>query len=157
MQTKMELLRVTNDEELKECFLIRNNVFVQEQGVSEDLEWDEKDTSPGACHHFLLKQNGVAIGTARWYEYDEETAKLQRVAVLKEFRGTGAGKRLILGMEDDARVRGMSYAMLDGQCQAEAFYSKLGYEVISDEPFYDAGILHVRMKKALSPKAGTRS
>jgi predicted GNAT family N-acyltransferase len=157
MPKQIEFIHVLSEAELKECFRIRYEVFVREQGVSEELEWDEKDRAPGACRHFLLKRDGVAIGTARWYGYDAETAKLQRVAVLQAFRGIGAGKRIIGELEEDARQNGFSYAMLDGQCQAEEFYRKLGYAVISDEPFYDAGILHVRMKKTLSLQAETQS
>jgi len=157
MQDQLAFIHVVNEEQLQTCFRIRREVFVEEQGVSEDLEWDEKDRSAGACRHFLLMRNGEAVGTARWYGYDAETAKLQRVAVLQPYRGIGAGKRLILGMEEDARRQGYSFAMLDGQCQAELFYRKLGYAVISDEPFYDAGILHVRMKKPLAPQSETQS
>lgn len=145
----MELIRVKTEQDLQQCFQIRQEVFVREQGVAEDLEWDELDKHPEASHHMLLMLDGLAIGTARWYAYDDETAKLQRVAVLKPLRGIGAGQRLIMAMEDDAREAGYAYAMLDSQCQAEAFYKKLGYRVISEEPFLDAGILHVRMKKKL--------
>jgi len=56
---------------------------------------------------------------------------------------------LLLALEQIAGDLGLSGAILDAQCQAEKFYAKLGYEVISEEPFYDAGILHVRMKKPL--------
>lgn len=146
----MQLTHVTNAEELQQCFQIRKEVFVYEQGVAEDLEWDDKDQTPNSCHHMLLIKDNIPIGTARWYGYDSSTAKLQRVAVLKEYRGIGAGKELILGMEEDARQKGYTFSMLDAQCQAEEFYQKLGYEVISDEPFYDAGILHVRMRKSLT-------
>ncbi|TCZ72329.1 GNAT family N-acetyltransferase [Paenibacillus albiflavus] len=146
----MQMIHVTNAEDLQKCFHIRKEVFVNEQGVAEDLEWDEKDQTPDACRHMLLMKDDVPVGTARWYGYDADTAKLQRVAVLKEYRGTGAGKQLILGMEEDARKFGYTFSMLDGQCQAEQFYAKLGYEVISDEPFFDAGILHVRMRKSLT-------
>ncbi|MNN97524.1 putative N-acetyltransferase YjcF [compost metagenome] len=52
-------------------------------------------------------------------------------------------------MEELARELGLEASILDAQCQAENFYKKLGYEVISTEPFYDAGILHVRMQKML--------
>lgn len=143
------MIRVKTEQDLQKCFQIRKAVFVQEQGVAEELEWDDLDRDPGASHHVLLTLNGLPIGTARWYAYDAQTAKLQRVAVLKPHRGIGAGQRLISAMEEDAREEGYAYAMLDSQCQAEAFYEKLGYRVISEEPFLDAGILHVRMKKKL--------
>lgn len=146
----MKLIHVMRAEDLQKCFQIRKEVFVHEQGVSEELEWDDKDKNQDSCRHMILMKDDLAIGTARWYGYDQDTAKLQRVAVLKEYRGIGAGKKLILGMEEDALQLGFTHSMLDGQCQAEEFYRKLGYKVISAEPFYDAGILHVRMKKKLS-------
>ncbi|MNW15640.1 putative N-acetyltransferase YjcF [compost metagenome] len=66
------------------------------------LEMDEKDESPEACHHFLIQDGEVPIATSRWYEYQEATAKLQRVAVLKDYRGRSLGKQLILAMEQQA-------------------------------------------------------
>lgn len=146
----MKTVIVSNQEELNECFDIRIKVFVEEQNVPADLELDEYDESPAACRHLLLRDGEQGVGTGRWKFYDEQgTAKLQRVAVRKEYRGTGAGKMIILAMEKDAKEHGAKSSILDGQCQAEGFYRKLGYEVISEEPFLDAGILHVRMKKLL--------
>jgi predicted GNAT family N-acyltransferase len=145
----MEIHRVKTMEELEKCFDIRKEVFVKEQQVPQDLEMDEYDENPDACNHVLMTLDGRPVATGRWRFYDEETAKLQRVAVLKALRGTGLGKRLILEMEGHAREAGACYSMLDGQCHAEDFYRKLGYETISDEPFLDAGILHVRMRKKL--------
>ncbi|UJF35212.1 GNAT family N-acetyltransferase [Paenibacillus hexagrammi] len=145
----LDIIRVESEEQLKRCFDIRMQVFVEEQKVPEHLEMDEKDQSPESCHHFLIVHEGQAVGTARWYKYQPDTAKLQRIAVLKSSRGLGLGKKLVLAMEEQAKELGCSYSMLDAQCQAEGFYRGLGYEVISEEPFYDAGILHVRMKKPL--------
>lgn len=145
----METIRVTTMDQLKACFAVRFNVFVDEQQVPAHLEMDEKDESPEACHHLLIMDGEAPIATSRWYEYQEATAKLQRVAVLKDYRGRSLGKQLIHAMEQQAIELGCKYAILDAQCQAEGFYSQLGYTVISDEPFYDAGILHVRMKKTL--------
>ncbi|OCT17046.1 GCN5 family acetyltransferase [Paenibacillus pectinilyticus] len=145
----METLRVTTMEQLKACFEVRFDVFVDEQQVPAHLEMDEKDESPDACHHFLIMDGETPIATARWYEYQPSTAKLQRVAVRKAYRGQSLGKKLILSMEQQASELGCQFAILDAQVQAEGFYSQLGYKVISEEPFYDAGILHVRMKKSL--------
>lgn len=147
----MSIIRVRTEDELAACFAIRKEVFVAEQGVSVEEEMDEYDVSPDACRHFLLLKDGAALATARWRPYDEKTAKLQRVAVRQPYRGQGLGRELILHMEEDAKESGYEATVLDGQCQAESFYRKLGYEVISEEPFYDAGILHVRMKKKLQP------
>ncbi|NRF92705.1 GNAT family N-acetyltransferase [Paenibacillus frigoriresistens] len=145
----MEIIRVTTKDQLQACFSVRFKVFVEEQQVPEHEEMDEKDESPEACHHFLMLDGDQPVAAARWYEYQPQTAKLQRVAVLKEYRGRSLGKQMILAMEQQAREKHCTFAILDAQCQAEGFYSQLGYEVISDEPFYDAGILHVRMKKPL--------
>ncbi|SDM93034.1 Predicted N-acyltransferase, GNAT family [Paenibacillus sp. yr247] len=145
----MEIIRVTTQDQLQDCFKVRFKVFVDEQQVPEHLEMDEKDESPEACHHFLISDGDQPVAAARWYEYQPQTAKLQRVAVLKEYRGRSLGKQIILAMEQQAREMNCSSAILDAQCQAEGFYNQLGYQVISDEPFYDAGILHVRMKKPL--------
>ncbi|MZQ81759.1 GNAT family N-acetyltransferase [Paenibacillus sp. 5J-6] len=145
----MEIIRVTHQDQLKECFKVRFKVFVDEQQVPEHLEMDEKDESPEACHHFLILDGEQPVATGRWYEYQPQTAKLQRVAVLKEYRGQSLGKQIILAMEQQARELNCTSSILDAQCQAEGFYDQLGYKVISTEPFYDAGILHVRMKKPL--------
>jgi predicted GNAT family N-acyltransferase len=74
---------------------------------------------------------------------------MQRIAVMKSIRGTGVGKYLLLGMEEAAKKLGFKTSLLDAQCSAEAFYLKLGYRTISEEPFLDADILHVRMVKTL--------
>jgi predicted GNAT family N-acyltransferase len=145
----MEIIRVRDLDQLNQCFVIRNKVFVEEQKVPADLEIDEKDASPEASHHILIHVQGQPVAASRWYAYKPQTAKLQRVAVLKEFRGTGLGKELILAMENQAKDLGFTSTILDGQCYAEPFYQKLGYTTISKEPFYDAGILHVRMEKFL--------
>lgn len=69
--------------------------------------------------------------------------------MLKEYRVKGYGRVLMLALEELARELGLETSILDGQCQAESFYRRLGYEVVSEKPFYDAGILHVRMQKKL--------
>ncbi|MEW9697909.1 GNAT family N-acetyltransferase [Paenibacillus sp. SI8] len=145
----METINVTTSEQLQACFQVRMKVFVEEQQVPVDLEMDEKDESPETCHHFLLVDDGQPIAAARWYFYKPDTAKFQRVAVLKEYRGKGLGKQIIQEMEKHAREMGCQSVILDAQCQAEGFYRQIGYQVISEEPFFDANILHVRMQKPL--------
>ena len=65
---------------LNQCLAIRNKVFVEEHGVSPDLEKDEYDASPYASGHLLLKCDGVPAGTGRWIPYKIQTAKIQRLA-----------------------------------------------------------------------------
>ncbi|MEX2461823.1 MAG: GNAT family N-acetyltransferase [Paenibacillaceae bacterium] len=145
----MKIIRVRSMEELNQCFIIRKEVFVEEQGVPADIEIDEYDITPDACAHTLVLSEGKPVGTGRWRAYNEDTAKLQRLAVLKSNRGSGLGKSLIQALEKQASDAGYLFCILDGQCQAEAFYHKLGYVTISEQPFEEAGIMHVRMQKTL--------
>ncbi|CAG7642970.1 GNAT family N-acetyltransferase [Paenibacillus allorhizosphaerae] len=146
----VEIIKVKTDEQLQEGLSVRIAVFVEEQNVPRDLEMDEFDASPQACRHFVVRNDlGETIAAARWRMYDGLTAKLQRIAVLKSYRGKGIGRIIIDAMEADIREGGVPAVILDAQTQAEAFYRKLGYETISSEPFLDAGIWHVRMRKQL--------
>ncbi|MFE5323614.1 GNAT family N-acetyltransferase [Paenibacillus sp. NPDC056579] len=144
-----EIIHVTTQQQLNQCLDIRKEVFVHEQQVDESLEIDEFDDSPQACSHVLLQEDGLPVATGRMRPYKEDTMKLQRIAVRKPARGTGAGKAIVLALEEEARRIGYAYTLLDAQCQAEPFYIKLGYTTVSPETFLDAGIPHVRMKKQL--------
>lgn len=125
------------------------SVFVDEQGVPADLEKDEYDASPEAGNHHLLTVDERPVATGRWKTFEPGVAKMQRIAVLKPFRGQGFGTRLLEAMEEDAQASGYHSSILDAQCSAEDFYLKLGYETVTTEPFLDAGIWHVRMLKKL--------
>ena len=114
-----------------------------------EIEIDQYDVISPDVHHVLLSTDGQAVATGRLIYYSKDTAKMQRIAVLESHRSFGYGRVLLLAMEELARELGLSYSVLDAQCQAQKFYEKLGYEVISEEPFYDADILHVRMRKSL--------
>lgn len=141
--------RVTTKRQLEACFEIRIKVFVEEQKVPRDIEMDEYDEGPQACRHFLVWDGERAVGTGRWKAVGEATAKLQRIAVLPEYRSQGVGRMIVRALEEDAKGQGMAAAVLDGQCTAEGFYQRLGYRTESAEPFLDAGIWHVRMRKEL--------
>jgi predicted GNAT family N-acyltransferase len=149
--SQFDIIHVETPEQLQECFAVRFEVFVEEQKVPRDIEIDEYDASPSACRHLLIRdrESGQAVATGRWKPFEEQAAKLQRIAVLKPYRGYGIGRLVLDALESDARAQGYRSAVLDGQTQAEPFYSKLGYRTISSEPFLDAGIWHVRMQKSL--------
>lgn len=117
---------------------IRQIVFCDEQGVSAAEEWDGKDA---VCEHFLLSDVGAPIGCARLRPLGSGVFKIERVAVLKERRGTGAGKaimREIMGRLSKATV------VLNAQLAVEAFYRRLGF-VSAGEIFEEAGIPHIHM------------
>jgi len=143
----IQSIAVTSAEQLEQCLNIRLAVFVDEQKVPHDLEVDEWDASWDACRHFLLLVDDQPVAAARYRIYDENTAKLQRIAVLSSHRGYGLGNHIIRFMEEDIRERGIGAIVLDAQVYAEPFYHKLGYVTVSAEQFLDAGIWHVRMKK----------
>jgi len=145
----IEIKTVTSADELERCKDIRFRVFVEEQKVPAEEELDRYDESPESAIHVLAIVDGEPAGAGRLIEYDPQTAKLQRLAVLKQYRGQGVGKRLVQELEQHAERLGYDCCILDGQCHAEPFYASLGYVPISDKPFYDAGILHVRMKKSI--------
>ncbi len=145
----METIRVKTHEELEQCFAVRREVFVLEQGVPEDLELDQFDHSPAAASHLLIRQNGRPAAAARWRLYGDRAAKLQRIAVRKPLRGSGLGLLLLQELEAWAKDANCTEAVLDAQTYAAGFYEKAGYRAVSDEIFLDAGIEHIRMIKKL--------
>ncbi|GAB6929686.1 GNAT family N-acetyltransferase [Paenibacillus sp. JCM 10914] len=144
-----EIINVTTEEQLEQALDIRKDVFVLEQKVPLDLEIDDYDHLDAEAHHVLIKLEGHYAATGRVIYYNKDSAKMQRIAVRKPFRSKGIGRVLMLALEAQARELKLEYSVLDAQVQAEEFYRRLGYETVSDEPFDDAGIPHVRMTKKL--------
>jgi len=135
---------VATKQELEDAFHVRQIVFVDEQQVPKELEMDQYEDD---SLHFIVYLTDRPIATARIRSYlKEDTAKVERVAVLKEFRGTGIGKQLMQYIEQEATKKGYSTLRLNAQQHAESFYEELGYQTIS-EPFDEAGIQHVTMEK----------
>jgi Predicted acyltransferase len=136
---------ITEPDELQACLDIRREVFIDEQGVSEAEEMDGKEDQ---CGHLLARLDGVPIGTTR-LNWQPGKLKVQRVAVLKPHRGTGAGLAMIKAAIDEARRRSdIETVVLDSQVSAIGFYEKLGF-VASGPVFLDAGIDHRLMTLAL--------
>lgn len=129
--------RVETESGLEDCFAIRREVFVEEQGVSTEEEYDGLDSQ---CRHYLLTVDGAPMATARMRPLDGK-AKVQRVAVLRQGRGRGLGLALMRRMLDDARAEGLTGAVLSSQVYAIPFYERLGF--VAHGPEYpDAGIPH---------------
>lgn len=124
------------------CFAIRTAVFVDEQGVRSDEEFDEHEA--GATH-LLARIDGRAVGTLRWRVLPSDTAKIERVAVLREVRGQGVGLLLVEAAVRQLAAAGIRSAVLNAQTTAAAFYGRLGFAV-SGELFDEAGIPHVPMR-----------
>lgn len=117
---------------------IRTAVFIYEQQVPEDLEWDEFD--PVSLHVLALNSNDQPIGTARLLP----DGHIGRMAVLKEWRGKGVGSAMLQRILEESSHRGMQKAMLNAQIAAIKFYEKFGFQV-SGEEFMEAGIPHIKM------------
>lgn len=120
---------------------IRETVFVREQNVPAELEWDEFDTR---CLHLLaFSPEGSPIGTARLL-LKGTTGTVGRMAVLKEWRGKGVGFALVHRLLEEAKKRGVMRLILHAQTHAADFYQRLGFRT-EGEQFMEAGILHVKM------------
>lgn len=147
---KAKIIHVSTDEQLAHCLHIRKKVFVEEQQVPIELEIDKYDVLSPDVHHLLIEVEEQFVATGRLIYYNDNCAKMQRIAVLSSFRSQGIGRILLIAMEELARELALDKSVLDAQIQAQQFYHLLGYKVVSSEPFDDAGIMHVRMEKELS-------
>ncbi|MFB7138723.1 GNAT family N-acetyltransferase [Gottfriedia sp. NPDC056225] len=144
----MNAKKVINDEDLKIAFSIRKDVFVKEQGVPLEDEFDQFDTLDGICEHILVHYNEKPVGTGR-IRFVDGVGKLERICLLESFRKFGLGKIIIKALEKIAVERGATKVKLHGQTHAEGFYKKLGYHTSSDI-FMEDGIPHILMQKELS-------
>ncbi|MDF1621662.1 GNAT family N-acetyltransferase [Pseudothioclava nitratireducens] len=135
---------ITETRDLDTCRALRRTVFIEEQNVPEEEEWDGLDAD---AVHLLARVDGHPVGTARLL-LKGETGKIGRVCVLREARGTGLGAALIREGEARLRALGCTRAQLGAQCHAIPFYEKLGFSAYG--PIYDdAGIPHRDMEKPL--------
>ncbi|MEW2045379.1 GNAT family N-acetyltransferase [Streptomyces sp. NBC_00377] len=150
-------VRVAEDPADREaCFAVRKEVFVGEQGVPEDLEYDEFDAV--AVHVLAVRDDdGLPLGAGRLL-YGEAAASrtggdlsvgsLGRLAVTREARGLGLGVALVRAVEEAARARGLAAVDLHAQTQALGFYERLGYTAYGPEDL-EAGIPHRSMRRSL--------
>jgi predicted GNAT family N-acyltransferase len=120
---------------------IRLVVFVEEQGVPAELEMDEMDAK---CIHALAFEDALAVGTGRLLP----DGHIGRMAVLKEFRGKGAGGALLAKLMEAAKSRGDREVVLSAQVHAVAFYQAYGFELFG-EVYQEAGIPHRDMRRDL--------
>ncbi|MFE5035295.1 GNAT family N-acetyltransferase [Streptomyces sp. NPDC056683] len=156
MSTRAYTVRVAEDPaDLEACFAVRKQVFVVEQRVPEDLEYDAYD--PVAVHVLAVREDGVPLGTGRLLHGAVAAAKtggdpslgsLGRLAVSAEARGLGIGIALVRAIEEAARARGLTAVDLHAQTHALGFYERLGYEPYGTE-YEEAGIPHRGMRRVL--------
>lgn len=140
MTTAVAFFAVT-DPRMAAARRIRHIVFVEEQQVPPDLEWDEHDRT---CEHVLAEVDGIPLGAARIRRYKPGVFKVERVAVLKEARGRGLGLFIMAEIMRRLADQNVAKVVLNAQSHVEAFYLKLGF-VSEGEHFMEAGIPHVHM------------
>ncbi|MCX5201794.1 GNAT family N-acetyltransferase [Streptomyces sp. NBC_00237] len=143
-------------EDLDACFAVRKEVFVVEQEVPAELEYDAYDRT--ALHVLAIAGDGTPLGTGRLLHGADaagrtggagpEVGSLGRLAVSSAARGLGVGAALVRGIEGAAREMGLTSVDLHAQTHALGFYERLGY-VAYGPVFLDAGIDHRGMRREL--------
>lgn len=140
-------VRLAEDEvDRAAAYGVRHEVFVGEQGVPPEVERDDLDEV--ADHVVAYGPDGACVGAGRLVARGE-AAVVGRMAVRTGERGRGVGAALLRRLEERARERGLARVELHAQAHAAGFYAGYGYQAYG-EPFVEAGIEHLHMRKELS-------
>ena len=126
---------------------LRTEVFVDEQKVPVEMEWDEDDKT--ALHCVAVNRMGMPLATGRLLQQAPGVARIGRMAVKKQMRGSDLGRRVLHALMDAARARGDRQVLLHAQCSAEGFYQRSGFAP-HGAVFEEAGIAHIEMVRDLS-------
>ena len=126
--------------------LIRTEVFIDEQKIPVEMEWDDAEES--ALHAVAFNRFGLPLATGRLLEHVPGVAKIGRMAVRQSVRGSGVGRAVLDALMQAARARGDLEVLLHAQTSACAFYSGAGFAA-RGETFDEAGIPHVEMTRSL--------
>lgn len=125
---------------------LRTEVFVREQGVPQELEWDLEDLS--AVHAVWLDEQGQALATGRLLVHAPGVGRIGRMAVRADQRGRGLGRQVLTGLMAVAQRRGDQQVILHAQTRVQGFYAGMGFKP-QGEVFEEAGIEHIEMSRAL--------
>lgn len=132
--------QINTKNELEKAFAIRKKVFVDGQGVPANEEYDEFDS---IAHHYIVYINEVEVATARWRE-TQNGVKLERFAVLDEYRNQGIGSILLNKVLEDVPAPNLIY--LHAQLPAQGLYSRAGF-IVDGKMFLECDIEHYKMVK----------
>jgi YbgC/YbaW family acyl-CoA thioester hydrolase len=125
---------------------LRTEVFVHEQKVPAEMEWDHQDAT--ALHAVALNHMGMPLATGRLLQHAPGVARIGRMAVKRQMRGSDLGRRVLHALMDAAKNRGDTQVILHAQCSAEGFYKRSGF-VPHGAVFEEAGIAHIEMVRWL--------
>lgn len=143
------IIKIEQPSQMKKALQIRKEVFVKEQHVPKEEEYDEFDNT--ATHFLAIDNAGNAFGTARWRR-TENGIKLERFAILKDARGKGIGSMLLESILEDIAVQNNTDSplrlYLHAQTKALPLYKKFGFQK-EGEAFEECGIEHYRMSRML--------
>lgn len=139
--TETEIIITSFADNRELIFGIRKMVFVVEQSVPEEIEMDELDV---VAEHVLAFVDGVPVGTGRI----TAEGRIGRMAVLREYRGRGVGRDILLALVDIGRCYSLDRLCLSAQCHAIPFYERMGF-VAQGEVYEEAGIPHRWMEQSL--------
>ncbi|MBC7619471.1 MAG: YbgC/FadM family acyl-CoA thioesterase [Candidatus Saccharibacteria bacterium] len=128
---------------------IREAVFVQEQGVSSDMVWDDLDAS--AVHAVSFNAMQVAVASGRLLQPAPGLGRIGRMAVVRALRGADLGKNVLAALVAASQARGDYEVSLHAQCSAKGFYLKNGF-LTRGNVFEEAGIGHIDMVRTLKPQ-----
>lgn len=132
--------QIKNKKEYEAVISIRKKVFVQEQNVPVNMEFDSYDIK---SKHIIVLFNDKPIGCARLRFYDNKI-RLERIALLKKYRNKGFGKELLEYLIEYAKKKKIKHVAIHAQSYLKNYYKRFGFKV-SGKPFKEAGIPHVMM------------
>ena len=139
-------VRIALPPDMDAVHALRRLVFIEEQGVDPEEEWDGLDDE---AVHAVAIRDGVVVGTGRLLlRNDGAQVRIGRMAVQQELRRQGIGGLILAALEKEAAILGANRALLHAQTYVKEFYSGAGYKEIGDV-FDEAGIEHIAMSKDL--------
>jgi predicted GNAT family N-acyltransferase len=125
---------------------IRTAVFLEEQKIPAEMEWDDADAH--CVHAVAFNRLGLPLATGRLLQEAPGVARIGRMASIQVARGCGVGRAVLEALMTAARVRGDREVMLHAQTSASSFYARAGFTP-RGEFFEEAGIAHIEMARAL--------
>ncbi|MBS7807324.1 YbgC/FadM family acyl-CoA thioesterase [Variovorax sp. PCZ-1] len=125
---------------------VRTEVFVEEQGIAREDEWDEADKT--AVHAVVYNRLDMPLATGRLLVYKPDVGKIGRMASKRVLRGSQLGRQVLDALTEKAKLRGDKEVILHAQRSAAGFYAKSGFQE-RGEPFDEVGIAHIEMFKTL--------
>jgi YbgC/YbaW family acyl-CoA thioester hydrolase len=121
---------------------VRTEVFLDEQRIPLEMEWDEADAT--AIHALARNRLGLPVATGRLLQHAPGVSRIGRMAVNRVLRGSNVGRDVLRALMLAATQRGDHEVLLHAQRTAEGFYARLGF-LPRGEPFEEAGIVHIEM------------